>query len=245
MDDLAILAVGVVVGAAFGLFGVGGSSLATPLLALVGVPAAVAVASPLPATAPAAITAALAYLRRGELDVRVAALSIAGGVPATIVGALLSDRLSGPVLFTASGVALAAVGARVMRPLSVTPATRRNGAAVVVVGAAGVGLLTGVLANGGGFLLVPLYLLVVGLSMRSAAGTSLAVITVLSIPTLIAHWMLGHIDWQVAAAFAAGTVPAAAVGARLADRMDAHSLQCAFGVVLVIFAVAFLIRQMP
>jgi uncharacterized membrane protein YfcA len=243
VHEIAILAVGVVVGTAFGLFGVGGSSLATPLLALVGVPAAVAVASPLPATAPAAITAARAYVRRGELDLRIAALSIAGGAPAAVGGALISDRLGGAVLFIASGVVLAAVGVRVMRPLPAVPTTRRNGTAVVLVGAAGVGLLTGVLANGGGFLLVPLYLLVIGLSMRSAAGTSLAVITVLSIPTLITHWMLGHIDWQVAAAFTAGTVPAAAVGSRLADRIEAERLRCAFGVVLVLFAAAFLLRQ--
>ena len=57
----------------------------------------------------------------------------------------------------------------------------------------------GLLANGGGFLLMPLYLLVFGLRMRQAVGTSLLVIAVLSVPTLITHAALGHVDWWVAA----------------------------------------------
>jgi uncharacterized membrane protein YfcA len=55
-------------------------------------------------------------------------------------------------------------------------------------------VFTGLLANGGGFLIVPLYLLIFGLAMRQAVGTSLLVITVLAIPTLITHWALGHIN---------------------------------------------------
>ena len=76
---------------------------------------------------------------------------------------------------------------------------------MLVASAAGLGLFTGLLANGGGFLLMPLYLLVFGLRMRQAVGTSLLVIAVLSIPTLVTHWALGHIDWTVAFAFTVGT----------------------------------------
>jgi len=59
------VAAGAVVGLLVGLFGVGGSSIATPLLAVLGVPGLLAVASPLPATIPASLGAALPYLRNG------------------------------------------------------------------------------------------------------------------------------------------------------------------------------------
>ena len=59
-----VTAAGAVVGTLFGLFGVGGSSFATPVLGLMGVPGRVAVAAPLPATVSAAVAGAVAYVRR-------------------------------------------------------------------------------------------------------------------------------------------------------------------------------------
>jgi len=96
----------------------------------------------------------------------------------------------------------------------------------LLVGASAVvGLFTGLLANGGGFLLVPLYVLVFGLSMRQAVGTSLVVVAALTVPTLAVHWSLGHIDWAVAGLFASGALPASAIASVLARRVDAVMLQ--------------------
>jgi uncharacterized membrane protein YfcA len=245
--ELAVLAAGVGVGTLFGLFGVGGSSFATPVLALLGVPPLFAVASALPATVPSAISGAVAYVRQGDLNWRVAWLSIAGGVPATVGGALLSRVIGGHWLLIASGAALGAVGLRVLRPIAAKTAAqgarRQARIGLIVAGAAGVGLFTGLLANGGGFLLVPLYLLVLGMPMRLSSGTSLAVIAALSVPTLLTHWALGNIDWSVAAAFALGSIPAAYVGGRVAMHFDGERLRVAFGALLVAFAIYFLVRQ--
>lgn len=86
---------GAVIGVLFGLFGVGGSSFATPALGLLGVPGLVAVAAPLPAVIPAAMAGMVAYIRRGQVEWPVARWSIYGGVPSTIVGALLSGPSAG------------------------------------------------------------------------------------------------------------------------------------------------------
>lgn len=241
----AVSAAGLIVGVLFGLFGVGGSSFATPALGLLGVPGLVAVAAPLPATIPAAVTGMVTYIRRRQVEYRVARWSIYGGVPATIVGALLSRFVGGRGLLIASGVVLALVGARILFPL---PDSRLAGRArqrpgIVIPAAAAIGLFTGLLANGGGFLLVPLFVLVLGLTMPESAGTSLVVIAVLSIPTLATHWALGHIDWTVAAAFAAGAVPGAAIGSRLAQRLPAEAMKRGFGVLLIGFAIYFIARQ--
>jgi uncharacterized membrane protein YfcA len=103
-----------------GLFGVGGSSIATPLLSVLGVPGLLAVASPLPATIPAALAAAVPYLRGREARPRAAAWSLAGGIPATVAGALLSTVVGGPALLIASGALLVIVGLRVIRPIDET-----------------------------------------------------------------------------------------------------------------------------
>ena len=243
MQLLAIGITGLVVGALFGLFGVGGSSFATPLLSLVGLSGFAAIASPLPATIPAALVGARQYAHVGQVDRDVVRWSLVGGVPATIIGALLSRVVGGPALLVASGVVLGVVGLRVLRPISAggvaAGALRRRRPLLVVTIAGFVGLFTGLLANGGGFLLVPAYLLVLGLSIRTAAGTSLLVVAALTIPTLAVHWALGHIDWPAALAFAVGSVPTSWVMSRQAQRIPTQHLQRAFGVLLVAFSIWF------
>ena len=91
--------------------------------------------------------------------------------------------------------------------------------------AAGVGLLSGLLANAGGFLLVPLYLLVLRLPIKTALACSLAVAAVLAVPGTLVHAALGHIDWAVTAVFAASLIPmsASAPAPRCACALSASS----------------------
>ncbi len=248
MHWIAIGAAGLVIGSLFGLFGVGGSSFATPVMSLLGLSGFAAVASPLPATIPAALAGARQYARHGEVDGDVVRWSLVGGIPATVVGALLSRLVGGPALLVASGVVLGVIGLRVVRPVSaatIAAGTERRARPMLVTAiAAGVGLFTGLLANGGGFLLVPAYLLVLGLSMRKASGTSLLVVAALTVPTLITHWALGHIDWPAAAAFAVGAVPASWVVSRVSQRFRAEHLQRAFGVLLIAFSIWFVVYRL-
>ncbi|MDQ1397725.1 MAG: uncharacterized protein QOG64_2984 [Acidimicrobiaceae bacterium] len=231
------------IGGLMGVFGVGGSSVATPVLSLLGVPGLVAIASPLPATIPAAMAGAVPYARAGDARPKAAGWSLLGAVPATVVGALLSRLIGGGPLLVASGVVLVVVGVRVLLPIEQAArdagTKRRQNRPMLVAAAAAIGLFTGLLANGGGFLLMPLYLLVFGLRMRQAVGTSLLVIAVLSIPTLVTHWALGHIDWSVALAFGGGLVPASLAGAHAATRIAGPGQRRAFGLFLIAFGVFF------
>src|SRR5207342_1493834 len=142
--------------------------------------------------------------------------------------------VGGERLVVLSGVMLLLIGIRLlMRDPSGAAeraSVRRERTSVVVTASFGVGLLTGLLANGGGFLLVPVFVLVLGLTAVEAAGTSMVVVGILTIPTLGTHWVLGHIDWTVAAGFAVGLIPGAAVGARIAQRISAERLRASFGV---------------
>lgn len=234
-------------GVLYGLFGVGGA-FATPLLATLGVPGMAAVVGPLPGLLPGSAAGAWAYARRGTVDRPLARLTIIAALPASVVGALASRWIGGPVLIAISGAVLLAVGVRVLGTVPggrapVEPGARRASTAFIVAAAAVVGFTAGLLANGGGFLLVPLFLLALGLDMRTATGTSLVVVAVLTVPTLVTHALVGNIDWVVAAAFAIGVVPGALVGAHVAERFPAARLRVSFGVLLVGFAAWFVLRQ--
>ncbi len=244
MHLVELLLAGLGVGTVFGIFGAGGSAFATPVLALMGVPGILAVASPLPAMVPAAFTGARRHVRNGTFDRRVALLAVAGGVPGTAIGALASSLLGGGKLLVLSGLMLVVVGVRVAWPdrrVDAAACTARCANPWLVAGGAFVvGLLTGLLANGGGFLLVPLFIVGFGLAASVAAGTSMVVVGALTIPTLVMHATLGHVDWPVAVAFGAGLIPGSMVGANLSARIPEVIARRAFGALLVTFAVVFL-----
>jgi hypothetical protein len=248
VPDLLVLAAGAAAGGVFGLFGAGGSAFATPMLALAGVPGAIAVATPLPALLPASILSARRQVQAGNLDGRIARLVIAGGVPGAVVGALASSVVSGATLLVASGILLLLVGARVLLPDPAghahRTAARREQTAIVVIPAFAVGLLSGLLANSGGVLLVPLLILLLGLTAARAAGTSIVAAGALSLPTLAVHWSLGHIDWGVALLFTVGMIPASLAGTRVAERIPPVAARRLFGAALVTFAAWFLFRQL-
>jgi uncharacterized membrane protein YfcA len=238
---------GLAVGLLYGLFGVG-SAFATPMLSLLGVAGMAAVVGPLPALLPGSAAGAWSYSRQGKVDWAVARAALIGAFPAAIVGAIASHWVGGPVLLVASGAVLFVVGLRILRPGSaVSPAVaarRRASTAFVVLASIGIGFASGLLANGGGFLLVPLFLLVLGLDMNEATGTSLVVAAALTVPTLATHTLIGDIDWLIAGLFAIGMIPGAVVGSRLAHRLPAAKLRYAFGFILVGFALWFLTRQL-
>lgn len=240
---IAISLIGLGVGFLGGMFGKGGSAVATPLLYAVGVPPIVAVASPLPATIPSTFVAARAFQQRGFIDRRVLWISLTSGVPATIVGAILTKWIGGPALVTITEVIVIGIGVR----LVFWPSDNDDGASahtetwrLVLVGAT-VGFLAGLLANSGGFLLAPLYLAVARLPIKAALGASLAVAAILAIPGTIVHAALGHIDWGVTLAIAVTSIPASRLGAMVALRTRSDLLERIYGAALIVLGVGLLL----
>jgi len=240
-----IAVTGAGIGVLYGLFGVG-SAFATPVLALLGVSPMAAVVGPLPGLLPGSAAGAWNYARTDKIDWWVARRTLAGALPAAVFGAIASQFVGGPVLLAMSGVVLLVLGVRVLRPSR--SITIRHLATVhahphrLVGLAAAVGFAAGLLANGGGFLLVPLFLLYLGLDMNRATGTSLIVAAALAVPTLVTHAVIGDINWAVSGLFALGLVPGARLGAAIAERVPTQRLQLGFGALLVGFALWFLLR---
>ncbi|WP_020577514.1 sulfite exporter TauE/SafE family protein [Actinopolymorpha alba] len=228
-----------------GLFGAGGSAVGTLLLHVVGVPAFVALASPLPAAVLIALAASRAYWERGYVDRRTVTWSIAIGLPATVGGALLTPYVGGPLLIQITEGVIAAIGVR----LAVFPRepSERVGEDAgmfrvrLILVAAAVGVFSGLLANSGGFLLTPLYLVVLRLPIKRALATSLAVSAALAVPGTVTHWALGHIDWSITAVYAAAAAPLAYLGARLAIRANPQRLTRVYGTALALLATGLLL----
>ena len=116
----------------------------------------------------------------------------------------------------------------------------------VLITASVVGLLTGFLGVGGGFLVVPALLLALALPMQYAAGTSLVVITMTSAVALVVRAGSGvSPDWWLVLVLTAASVIAAVAGTRLAGSIEARRLQLAFTALVLGVAVYTAARAFP
>ncbi|MDM4779772.1 sulfite exporter TauE/SafE family protein [Micromonospora sp. b486] len=210
---------------------------------MVGVPAFVALASPLPAAVPVALASSRAYWRRGVVDRRILVWSVAVGFPATVVGALATPYVGGRVLVRAIEVVVAAIGVRLA--LSAPRACPRGPdlRCPVPDGRRGRGgrALLGSAGQQRRFPARPLYLMVLHPPIERALATSLAVSAVLALPGTVTQWRLGHVDWRVVLAYTVLAVPAAHLGARLSIRANPGWLARAYGIVLVLLALGLLL----
>lgn len=243
MRWLAIALIGGAIGFLGGMFGKGGSAIATPLLAAIGVPPMAALASPLPATIPGTLVAFRGYARMRIVDARLIRWSIAVGVPATILGSIVTKWIGGHALVVTTEVVVALIGARIVffPPDRERDEGHQAPLAALIAVAAIVGFLAGLLANAGGFLLAPLYLTVLHVPMKHALSASLAVAAALATPGTIVHTALGHVDWKVTAVFAVASIPLSGLGARTAIRLDARRLERVYGLGLLVLGVVLLI----
>lgn len=242
---------GIIIGFLGGLFGKGGSAVATPLLSLMGFPGFVAVASPLPATVPSTVVASAQYWRSQLLDWEIVGWSVAVGTPAIIAGSFLSHLVGARPLLIVTGALVLIFGMQFLffpKDLSLAKAAEEYPPGKrpsywrirMTLVAALVGLISGLLANAGGFLLVPSYTQFLKQPMKKAFACSLAVSSVLAIPGTIVHAYLGHISWAVTALVAAGAVPFSHVGARLAIKTRAVKLERWYGLALSGLGIFFL-----
>lgn len=243
---LGVFVTGIGVGFLGGLFGKGGSAVATPLLALIGVPGFVAIAAPLPATIPGTFVASVAYWRSNELDWHVVRWSLVWGLPATIAGAWASQWTGpGPLLLITAAMVLFFGLSFIVEPEE-APHPSRDGrrprfwTARLFAIAAGVGFVSGLLANAGGFLLVPCYVKFLKMRLKAAFACSLAVSMVLAVPGTLVHWRLGHISWPVVVVLGLGSVPFSYLGARVALKTRSAVLARAFGAALTILGLVSL-----
>ena len=105
------------------------------------------------------------------------------------------------------------------------------------------GLASGYVGVGGGFIMVPLMLAVLGIPMSLASGTSLIAIMILAIPGVIEQGLLGNIEYLAGIAIVVGSIPGALVGARLVRMVPERQLRFIFGGFLLVAAVMLMLNE--
>lgn len=230
---VAVLAAALAAGLVLGLLGAGGAIVIVPALV------AFAHSEPDQATVISLIVVGVIspvgiwqHGRAGHVHWRASLTFAAASMPAAFLGARLSRELDGDVIMVLFGgmMAAAAVAMLVRRdpPVAGAPAPRK----LVVVGAL-VGLLTGIVGIGGGFVIVPALVVLAGVPMRDASGASLVVIALNVVAGLVGKLGGPPIDWTLTVSFTAVALAGSVLGSILAPRASAAGLRTAFAVLLL------------
>lgn len=246
---LLALVLGFSIGALLGMLGGGGSILTVPALVyLIGQSPQVAVTTSLAIVGANSALGVLFHRTHGTLNWRVALLFGGAGMVMSYFAAGLS-KLFPPSLHMVSFAGL-------MLFIGVLMATRRSKPTnehapldihlpKTLLAGAGVGLLTGVLGVGGGFLIVPALVMLVGLPMHQAVGTSLVIIAMNSFSGFLGHLDGPTLDYGLIAVFVVAGLAGTFAGAKLSQRIPADRLRAIFAVFVIVLALYLLYDNIP
>ena len=255
MIVLALL-IGVVIGVIVGALGAGGGILSVPVLVyLLGQSPHDAAAGSLVIVGSTAVVSLISHSRRGTVHwpdgVMFGLLSVAG----SFVGSRLNARVDSTVLMLSFCVLLFAISATMARravaakkassaikeKLAPAPVVKTNWL-LVILAATVTGFLTGFFGVGGGFVVVPMLMLVLHFLMKDAASTSLVVMVIASVSGLLSRVGTDiSIDWGVIAVFTAGSMVGGVIGPKLTKNAKDYVLTGIFASLLGVVAAVTLV----
>ncbi len=244
-----VLALSLLIGVSLGVLGGGGSILTVPILVYVaGMDPKEAIAASLFVVGVTSAAGAISHARGGRVRWRTGLLFGAAGLVGAFLGGMLGGHLPGELLLVAFALMMVATSIAMIRGRrSVDPSKKHTELPVVRVLLDGlvVGLVTGLVGAGGGFLVVPALALLGGLPMSVAVGTSLLVIAMKSLGGLAGYLSSVSLDWGLVSAVTVAAVLGSVVGGRLAGRIPEAALRRGFGWFVLVMGGFVLAQQAP
>ena len=250
----------VCIGLSLGLIGGGGSILAVPILVYVmGIGSKTAIAMSLVIVGTVSLIGAIPHWLQGHVNLKTAAMF----TPAAMVGAYLGARLTtfpfitDTVQLICFGVVMVVTSVMMIRTSIQTPELSYAGTTgkrttetpqhhhwlAIPAEGLGVGILTGFVGVGGGFLIIPALVLLGGIPMKEAIGTSLLIIAAKSATGFLGYLDQVELDWELMMSFTAAASIGTLIGAYLTRLIDAKHLQKGFGYFVLTVAIFVLIRR--
>jgi hypothetical protein len=237
------------IGLSLGLLGGGGSILTVPMLVYVlHVDAKQSIASSLFVVGVTSLVGTIAHARAGRVRWKVGLLFGVAGMLGATLGGQVAASIAGPVLLILfAGIMLATAGAMMRgrrEPTGAVPPRDLPVAKAAGIGAS-VGVLSGLVGAGGGFLVVPALALVGGLSMGDAVGTSLLVIAMQSLAGFARHAAHTPLDWTLLGVVTVAAIIGSLAGARFASKLSPATMRRAFAWLVLGMAIFMLAQELP
>lgn len=244
---VALLLAGLV-GVSLGLLGGGGSILTVPILTYVlGMEAREAIAASLFIVGATSAVSMVAHAKAGRVRWQTGLIFGAAGMVGAFLGGMLGGLIPGAVLMVLFALMMIATASAMIRGRKTahpvgesSPQTLR-----ILVDGLLVGVATGLVGAGGGFLIVPALNLLGGLSMSVAVGTSLLVIAMKSAAGLGGYLLSVQLNWPIVLTFTAVAIAGSFAGASLAGHIPERALRRGFGVFVLVMGAFVLFQELP
>ena len=247
-----VLALSLLIGVSLGLLGGGGSILTVPILVYVaGLPAKEAIAASLFVVGVTSLAGVVSHARGGRVQWRTGLLFGLAAMAGAFTGGLLGGHIPGDWLLIAFALMMVATSLAMLRGRKDKGSTSHRRAdgglplTRILIDGSVVGLVTGLVGAGGGFLVVPALVLLGGLPMSVAVGTSLIVIAMKSFAGLAGYLTSVTLDWPLVLGVTAAAVVGSLVGGRLAGRVPEGALRQGFGWFVLVMGGFVLVQQGP
>lgn len=249
---IAALGFGAIIGLALGTLGAGGSILTVPILVYaIGLPVQAATGTSLAIVGLNAAFGSLDYLRRGRsLPKTGIAFGVSGAI-AAFAGTWLNHLVPGALILVLFSFLMVAAAVSMLRrradegkALDFDERFSASSWGKLVAVGSGVGFLTGFFGVGGGFLIVPALVVIIGLPMHLAVGTSLIAIALNAFWGLLGHLQFGGLDWGLTALFVVGGIIGVLVGGKVSGLAPEVRLRQSFAVLILLVAAYTFVRSM-
>ena len=244
-----VVTLAVLVGLSLGLLGGGGSILVVPLLTYIGgLDPREAIATSLFVVGATSLISLVGHARKGNVRWRTGLLFGAAGMAGAFLGGLAGGYIPGTVLMNAFAVMMIATAAAMLRGRATSDrqgSSRHHPLWRILLDGLVVGAATGLVGAGGGFLVVPALVLLAGLPMTAAVGTSLLVIAMKSFSGLGGYLTSVSLDWPLVTAVTAAAVAGSFVGIRLTTVVPERALRKGFGVFVLLMGAFVLSQELP
>lgn len=241
------------IGVTLGLLGSGGSILTVPVLTyLVGQETKVAIAGSLMIVAIISLFAVIPYARQKEVKWRTVLLFGVPGMAGAVVGAWGAHFVSDAVQMLIFTALLLIASYLMFKPIKLSDSEGQAERAMLKIAIDGfvVGAVTGLVGVGGGFLIIPALVILGGLSMRLAVGTSLVIIAIKSLAGFVGYIPVLEalelsVDWDIIWMFSAIGIVGGWLGHKISAKINQEKLKQGFALFLVLMGLFILYKNLP
>lgn len=234
------------IGSSLGLMGGGGSILTVPVLVYaLGIGAKESIALSLAIVGTTSLVGSISHFRAGNINLKIAMIFAPVAMLGTFAGAKLSVFLSGSmqlILFAFVMLIAAAFMFKGRKEKEIDETAKYNYLLIVVEGIF-VGLLTGLVGVGGGFMIVPALVLLANVPMKKAVGTSLIIIALKSFAGFAGYMDKVVIDWIFLGQFTAFTIVGIIIGSYFVKFISTNKLKKSFAIFLVVMGMFILYKN--
>lgn len=234
-------------GLSLGLLGGGGSILTVPILVYaLGIAPKVAVAMSLAIVGVTTLFGVLGHYRNKNIDFKIAFLFGGAALPATFLGSYISQFISGSIQLLIFAVIMI-LAASFMLKGKKEPLKNESeiNLSLTLLSGLIVGVMTGLIGVGGGFLIVPSLMYFTGTDMKKSVGTSLFIISFNSFFGFMSYLGKVEMDWNFLFKFTSCSVIGILIGTRLVQYVPQKILKKIFAIFLIVMGIFILIKNIP